>query len=267
MKEVSKKITVDLSRKGNVRPIFAVQKDNGVRRINIKITDDGVPYPVSDGTAVILNYKHSDNLCGAIAAEAVNGEVTVVLDSDVLALPGNTLCTVSLYDDKKNKITTSEFCLDVSEEFVFEDTDVNSPEYTLWDSIFAQMSAILIRESEREEAESLREFWESARQSAEEIRELRINRRLSRGGQIILPASQWDKSNSQIISDRDWSDDDLVIFYPETAVDREYCGYYGVFVSPVSVLGNFTVTARAKPAADIALRYYVVCGKLPEVVV
>ena len=265
MKEVSKKITVDLSRKWGVRPIFAVQNDNGVRRLNIAITDDGVPYPVPDGTAAILNYKHSDNFCNAIAAQVENGEVTVVLTADVLASSGNTLCSISLYDENKNKITTSEFCLDVGEEFSFDDTDVNTPEYTLWDSIFAQMSAILIRENEREEAESIREAFEFERQRAENIREKRINSRIGHGGLLVLTASNWDNSNSQLITATQWAeDDDLVIFYPESAVDREYCGYYGVFVSPESEDGAFTVTARAKPAADITLRYYVIRGKLPE---
>ena len=266
MKEVSKKITVDLSRKWTARPIFAVQKDNGVRKLYIKITDDGLPYHVTDGTAVTLNYKHSDNLCGAIAARVEDGEVTVVLNNDVLASSGNTLCSVSLYDDKNNKITSSEFCLDVNEEFTFDDTDVNSPEYTLWDSIFAQMSAILVRENEREEAESIREAFEYERQRAEEARERRINSRLSRYGRVQLSASSWDQLNSQVITDGDWADEDMVIFYPESALDREICGLYGVFVMPESVDGAFTVSARVKPVSDIALRYYVIRGRLPEVV-
>ena len=133
-----------------------------------------------------------------------------------------------------------------------------------------------------EEAETMRADAETARQEAEANREqareafendvnarldnqdAKLSGRLGEGGGVMLLASKWSDENAQAITIAGLGDDDMVIFYPTTADDREYCGYYGVFVSPESEGGAFAVTARAKPAADIALRYYVIRGKLPE---
>ena len=140
-----------------------------------------------------------------------------------------------------------------------------------------RISAVETAEAERADAETARQEAEANREQAREVFENDVNARLDNqdaklaarlgeGRSVTLSAAKWSDEKTQAVTIAGLGDDDMVIFYPSTANDREYCGYYGVFVSPESVGGAFTVTARAKPAADIALRYYVVRGKLPEVV-
>ena len=259
MKGVSKSLTVDLSRKGGVRPIFAVENDTGSRKLTIKITDDGSPYALEEGTAVIMNYKRADGVSGALLAENLGDRVEVTLTPLVLGAKGIAVCSISLFDEHKNKITSSEFCIDVSEQLYSGEELDDAPEYGLLEDVLSRLADIESNETARCSAEEERE-------AAERIREERISGRLGVSCSVTLSKSKWSAANAQTITIAELCDDDMVIFYPSTADDREYCGYYGVFVSPDSVGGAFTVTARAKPADDIALKYYVVRGKLPEVV-
>ena len=326
MTEVFKNLTVDLSRKGGTRPIFAVEKDTGSRKLKIKITDDGSPYKLEVGTVAILNYKRSDGVSGALLAGLEENEVLVALTSTVLGVPGQVICSVSLSDQNKNKITSSEFCLDVSEELYSGEELDEEPEYGLLLDTFARLSEIEKEESVRVTAEKARETAEIERESARESfensvnatltaqnqrldeQDATINTRLSAqdtkieerflaldntisdkfeeqdatitsrldkqdaklsgrvgdSGSVTLATSKWSSDNAQTIAINGISDDDMVIFYPASANDREYCGLYGVFVSPESDGNSFTVTARATPKGDISLKYYVIRGRLPE---
>ena len=264
MTEVFKNLTVDLSRKGGNRPVFAVENDTGSRKLKIKITDDGSPYKLDVGTFAILNYKRADEVSGASLAENCGDRVEVTLTPAILGAKGITICSVSLVDEQKNKITSSEFCLDVSEELYSGNELDGAPEYGLLDDLLSRLSDVEGKEVARCEAESERVEAEEKREEAERVREKRISGRLGDGGSITLLASKWSSSNEQTVTIEGLREDDMVIFYPSTANEREYCGLHGVFVSPVSNGNSFTVTARATPKGDISLKYYVIRGSLPE---
>ena len=93
----------------------------------------------------------------------------------------------------------------------------------------------------------------------------KIAGRIGDGGSVTLATSKWSSENSQTVTIADIGDDDLVIFYPSTANDREYCGLYGVFISPESVGNSFAITARERPKQSILLEYYIIRGRLPEI--
>ena len=271
MTEVFKSLTVDLSRKSGSRPVFAVENDTGSRKLKIRITDDGSPYKLDEGTVAIMNYKRADEVSGASLAENCGDRVEVTLTPAILGAKGMAVCSISLFDEQKNKLTSSEFCLDVSEELYSGEELDGAPEYGLLEDVLSRLSDIESEEMDRShaetartEAELSREEAEKAREEAERIREERISGRLGEGGSVKLAASAWSSDNAQTINVDGVGDEDMVIFYPETANDREYCGLCGVFVQPESVGGAFTVTARAKPVSDISLRYYVIRGRLPE---
>ena len=109
MREISRKITVDLARRGSARSVFAVRNDKGARNLSISLTDDGAPYQITEGTVAVLNYRRPDDLCGALAATVENNAVQVELHPIVIAEVGITACSVSLYDEQGNKLTSSEF--------------------------------------------------------------------------------------------------------------------------------------------------------------
>ena len=85
------------------------------------------------------------------------------------------------------------------------------------------------------------------------------------GGSVVLAASAWSGEREQVITLSGLGEHDLVMFYPESARDREVCGNYGVFVNPDSDGGSFKVTAKAKPLSDVSLKYYIIRGSLPEI--
>ena len=398
MTEVLKNLTVDLSRKGGSRPIFAVENDTGGRKLKIKITDDGAPYKLDTGTVAALNYKRADKACGAILGEIEGDAVLVTLNSLILGSQGQVVCSVSLSDENKNKVTSSEFCFDVGEELYSGEAIDTAPEYGLLLDTLSRLSEIekeeaarVVAEAEREAAREAFEGEVNEKLESQEVRlsawhgemkeafqlqnaaigrhdgdiatrfaqqdatiesrlaaqdaaidnydgeiearfieqdvaidsrlsaqdvaigeyddsikskfaeqdaklnswygqikeafqlqnaaigrqdlalesrlaaqEERLAGRLGKGGSVTLKASAWSGENTQTVAAGDVSDDDMVIFYPATADDREYCGLYGVFLSPESVDGYFTASARAKPVSDISLKCYVIRGRLPE---
>ena len=133
------------------------------------------------------------------------------------------------------------------------------------DAETARCSAEEEREAAEANREQERENFENSVNARLDEQDAKLAGRLGESGSVTLFASKWSSANVQAITITGLRDDDMVIFYPATADDREYCGYYGVFVSPESEGGAFTVTARAIPAGDISLRYYVIRGSLPEI--
>ncbi|MBE6685022.1 MAG: DUF2479 domain-containing protein [Ruminococcaceae bacterium] len=129
MTEVTKNITVDLSRKGNTRAVFARQNDKGSRVLNITLTDGGESYFVPYGTVAVINFLRSDGENASFAA-TVNeaGGVSYTLGLWALAVEGSVRCSISLYGDGEKKLTSSDFYLDVlealySDDDFTEDTD------------------------------------------------------------------------------------------------------------------------------------------------
>ena len=71
MKEICKKISVDMSRKSGTRLIFTRQNDVGARKLLITLTDGGAPYIPEYDCSVSFNFKRSDMVAGAVAASVV----------------------------------------------------------------------------------------------------------------------------------------------------------------------------------------------------
>lgn len=122
MTEITKNITVDLSRRGNTRIVFARQNDKGSRTLNITLTDGGAPYFVSSGTVATINFLRPDGANASFAA-SVNeqGGVTYTLGLWTLALDGSVRCSVSLYGADETKLTSSDFYLDVLDALYSDD--------------------------------------------------------------------------------------------------------------------------------------------------
>ena len=170
----------------------------------------------------------------------------------------------------------------------------------LVDAIVEKDSTLNKNEAARAEAEQAREEAEAARAAAEEARETdrqnykieinkkmeaqdviiskceydlyvglekqdeRMSQRIGDSGIVTLATSDWTSSLTQTISIPDLGDGDLVIFYPASKDDREYCGIYGIFINPHSLYNEFTAVASEKPMVQITLAYYIIRGRLPE---
>ena len=167
MTGVTKKLSVDFSRKATVRPTFSVQNDNGSRNLIISLYDDGELYKAQGGTTAYLNYKRSDGVSCALLASVGESEVSVSLNPAILGTAGLTECTVSLIDADGNKLTSSEFCLDVAEELYSGESVAEAPELSLLNELFERLSGFEIAESKRASAEEERDLCERDRQTAE----------------------------------------------------------------------------------------------------
>lgn len=122
MTEVTKNITVDLSRKGNTRVVFARQNDKGSRVLNIILTDGGEPYFVPSGTVATINFLRPDKENASFAATVnKSGGVNYTLGLWPLALEGSVRCSVSLYGADDTKLTSSDFYLDVLDALYSDD--------------------------------------------------------------------------------------------------------------------------------------------------
>ncbi len=262
MLEIYKKITVDLSRKSNVRLIFARQNDVGSRNLMITLTDGGSVYVPDKDSSATLNFKRSDDVRGAVAASIMrNGDVLVEVPALALGAVGETVCSVSLFDPQKNKLTSSDFILEVCEEFYSGEALDDEPDYTLLQSVFAEMAEYAGVESERVEAENIRQENEEKRILAENIRDKKLTNNLGFGGSLRLPANGWDSDFCQKVVATFMGADDMIQLFPATRADRAVMTNYRVFVEPEVSGYIIKFVADAKPAADINLKYFVTKGR------
>ena len=262
MKEISKKITVDLSRRGGMRPTFAVQNDKGTRILRISLTDDGLSYRVGEGTVAALNYKRPDGICGALTASVDDGSVYVTLIPPAIGVIGTTVCSVSLFDSEGNKLTSSEFYIDVSEEIYAGEALDASPEYTLLEGVFSRLSEFELSEAAREASEQQREQAEQERIRLDAEREKTIIEGFAVGGSVTLFANKWSQENIQSLVVSGLRETDLVIFYPPGEAERSILANYGVSIAPDTKGETVTARAKVKPVADIVVRYFIIRGRI-----
>ena len=262
MKEICKKISVDMSRKSGTRLIFTRQNDVGARKLLITLTDGGAPYIPEYDCSVSFNFKRSDMVAGAVAASvAEDGTVIVILPQVALGVTGETVCSVSVYDSEKNRLTSSDFYLEVAEELYSGENVDDQPDYSLLQSLFTEVAKFSKAEASRGLAEREREANEKARVDADALRDEKILANLGRGGSIILSKSGWSGNLSQSVYIDGLGKNDLVTLNPETRLDREIIASYGLFASCESVNGNVEFTAEAKPIADVKLKYFITKGR------
>lgn len=109
-----KSIQLDINAENNLRFVRAKQGDKVCRKLKISLLKDGVPIPTTgissasfrcakpDGTAVVLD-----------GITPSNGEFTVTLSEQCLAVAGRCPCDLALMDTSSNVLSTAVFVLDV----------------------------------------------------------------------------------------------------------------------------------------------------------
>lgn len=171
MTEIVRKISVDLSRRGNTRLIFARQNDRGSRRVSIKLTDCGRPYFVPSGTVATINILRSDGQSAAFAADLTEaGEIEFTLTLWALSAVGEARCSVSLYGGDQRKLTSADFTLDVLDALYSGDDIREDEECGLLTALLSEVSEFKVAEEERQDAEELRALGEGQRNRNESAR-------------------------------------------------------------------------------------------------
>lgn len=172
MTEITRKITVDLARRGNVRLIFARQNDFNSRRIVINLTNGGVPFVVDKANVALVNFARPDGECAAFYGNVEDdGSVSIILGLWQLAVVGEVKCSVSIFSDNDQKLTSSDFYLDVENALYIGDEISTDENYSLLVGLMSEISKINYAEEARKNAEENRVNSESSRDSFEEKRQ------------------------------------------------------------------------------------------------
>lgn len=172
MTEITRKITVDLARRGNVRLIFARQNDFNSRRIVIYLTDGGVPFKVEKTNVAIFNFARPDGESGAFAGQIEDdGSVSIVLGGWPLSVVGEVKCSLSIFSDDEKKITSADFYLDVETALYIGEDITEDKDYSMLTALMSEISKINVVERARCEAEVGRSYAENSRVTAEKKRE------------------------------------------------------------------------------------------------
>lgn len=168
MEKVKRKITVDMSRRSNTRVVFATQNDLNSRCLSITLTDDGKPYKAHKDLTATVNFRRSDEKNGAYLARICDdGTVEYLITPTVLKVAGQTECTVSLFNDVGDKLTSSPFVLDVAET-LYDDNELSEdPRLDYIDEMIAKFTVFKNQEDDRIDAEDARESNEGYRFTAE----------------------------------------------------------------------------------------------------
>ena len=221
MTEITRKITVDLARRGSVRLIFARQNDFNSRKIQIYLTNAGVPFPVEKTSVAIVNFARADGTSGAFYGEIEDdGSITVVLGGWQLAVEGEVKCSVSIFSENEKKLTSSNFYLDVETALYIGDEITEDEDYSMLTSLMSEISKINYDEEARKAAELDRSDRENQRQTKEIEREnaemLRFQseseRKASEEGRVEAEAARVFAENerNEIVGDLDSAVDKII---------------------------------------------------------
>lgn len=114
MAQITKSLSLDVSRQNRRRAILAKQFDNGSRFLNIQLNNEGEPITVAQNSVVLINATRADGASESFVG-GVNddGSVTVPITYWMLEVPGKVMCDVSVISELESKLSTLGFAIEV----------------------------------------------------------------------------------------------------------------------------------------------------------
>lgn len=96
-----------------IQPFEIVSQDINGNKLNINLVIDGslIPYNLT-GTTVILYFKRDDGVRlqqYATITNAIQGQIEIVLDTDIIATRGKVFAEVAVYVEEEMKCTSQLF--------------------------------------------------------------------------------------------------------------------------------------------------------------
>ena len=171
MKNVIRRIDLDLSRRTNKRFIFATQNDYDSRTFIVSLYDDGARYLVEKGVMALVNVKRPDGQTWSSMAEVTDeGNIRFVATLWMLEVAGDTQFTISLFDVDR-RITSSQFVVNVLPDFINNvDVGTVAENLDLFRQAMEYFAEINSDEQQRRSAEEERDGREISRIDAEKER-------------------------------------------------------------------------------------------------
>lgn len=120
--QITKKITIDLAKRGIIETVDAMQGDSNTRAVEITLLDNGVAWLPSDATPSVA-FKKPDGKSGwydtlpdgSAACNISDHAVTAILAPQVLSAPGRVSAAVVFQDADLNQLATFAFTIIVEE--------------------------------------------------------------------------------------------------------------------------------------------------------
>lgn len=114
MAQITKSLSLDVSRQNRRRAILAKQFDNGSRFLNIQLNNEGEPITVAQNSVVLINATRADGASESFVG-GVNddGSVTVPITYWMLEVPDKVMCDVSVISELESKLSTLGFAIEV----------------------------------------------------------------------------------------------------------------------------------------------------------
>ena len=129
--EINDSITLDLSGKTQIVPVYAKQGDQNSRTLTVTLMDNGVAYTIPSGAVArfaMRKPQSGDNVLDDAAIS--NNQVEITLTQQMLAEAGQACCDVQLYDEASNAmLSSSSFVLDIKPMALDQAAAESSPEY------------------------------------------------------------------------------------------------------------------------------------------
>ncbi len=172
MKDVTRRISLDFTRKGNTRVIFASEADFNSREFIISLFEDGVPYPVEQSGFATINVCRADGeRAGYIADITDDGCVRYVAGRWPFEVAGDVKFSVSLFDGDKKRLTSNSFTVSVEEGlYIGGDIAESDKTHSFFDDLISAVAQFKNQETQRRTAENERAQKESERAGAESAR-------------------------------------------------------------------------------------------------
>ncbi len=173
MKEITRKISLDLSRKSNVKFVFASQADAESRTFLISLFDDGAPYRIGNGITAAVNVLRADETSSSFLADVTDeGCVKYTAGAWALGVAGITQFSVSLYDANGGRLTSSSFTVNIAPGlYLGEDIDGNDEVQSAFAGMMEQLTSnnaelISATNDARDAADSANKSADSASEAA-----------------------------------------------------------------------------------------------------
>ena len=129
--EINDSITLDLSGKTQIIPVYAKQGDQNSRTLTVTLVDNGASYTIPSGAVArfaMRKPQSGDNVLDDAAIS--NNQVEITLTQQMLAEAGQACCDVQLYDEASNAmLSSSSFVLDIKPMALDQAAAESSPEY------------------------------------------------------------------------------------------------------------------------------------------
>lgn len=114
MSQITKEITVDVSKKNHFEAVVAKQHDANSRFLKVTLCSEGEKLMIPPSSSAVLNVRRADGEANAFVGTVnPDGTVTVPLASWALGLDDIVSCSVSVFGEDGERLTSTSFTVNV----------------------------------------------------------------------------------------------------------------------------------------------------------